>query len=715
MSLRDNFRAAFSSEDPGDGRDGGGLLPSHDPADERLSDRGGQDISSAIAPGSAVFRKDWFELGDTFHRTLFLEGWPVEVEPNWLRPLYQWQHALDISLYYQPLPLKSWVSRLTDKASKERSELEQAAQQRRSIDNERVQRLEDAEELRNMFQRGESKPVQVSLLVTIRADSKEELDSITRQIEKTLESVSARSRRAELRQKDAFLSVLPFGRNLIADGYSARNMHTQGASFTFPFANADLSHPDGIWYGINRSTNSNIILDRRRFASPHSVILGGTGSGKSVAAKQEVLRALMDFIPVTVVDPDGEFERMCEEVGGQFITIGPASSDRINVLDFSYIADGAEDHLTPKILSVVRLLGTMASPEGGRLHPEAEAALVRLLRQVYADFGYTQDLRTQAQATRERMPVLSDIRAKITAHLAEHAHDPGEQALLRPLAAAMAPYCAGGALGALFDQRTTVDLQSPFVVFNIKPLTAARNDHLLGLGMHTVLEFIWNTTMTRAQQLSGQFRLLFVDEAHVMMRTDESAKFLEDIARRARKCHVGLTVLTQAPEDFLNSARPQGKFIFDQSSMQIVLRLKRKSLQALQDLLGLDDPEVNYLFAAAPGEGMIFAENDRALMSMHTASPQEYDMITTKPEEVAAIEAARRLELDAGETDGIPAEPAAEPARPAPAPAAQPIAPTLGRPEPFSRLGPPQAQPGRVRRTGPPGKPDRPSFRPPGA
>jgi len=404
--------------------------------------------------------------------------------------------------------------------------------------------------------------------------------------------------------------------------------------------------------------------------------------------------------PVTVIDPDAECRLMCEEVGGQFITISPNSNDRINVLDFSYMSDGVDDQLTTKILSVIKLIGTMMNPDGSGygLNAEQVQLLQRIMADMYADFGYSTDPRTQVPATMggpassERMPVLSDLRARIERISQDNQSDPRLFALLRDIISALGPYTSGGIFAGLFDQRTTVNLQGQFLVFNIKPIADSRNPHLMTLGMQTVLDFIWNTHMNRQQQLSGQRRMIYVDEAHVMMRSPESAQFLEELMRRARKCNVGVTVLTQDPVDFLRPDRPQGRVIFGNSSMQILLKMKRNSLEVLQELMGLDDVEVDLLLTRGRGEGMLFAHTDRVWLSMHTASQRENDMITTDPEEVVAIHARRaaeQLEAPVAPARMIAQKPVVQMPQQPVAQLPPPRRSQLGTPEPVSQLGPP--------------------------
>lgn len=725
--LGDNFKAMFGVQDTERTAEGTGqgalpMIVEHPEAEiaaQNIISRGADQIATTVAPSKVVFHEDYFKLNEIYQRVIFIESWPVEVAPNWLRELYQWQRPLDIVLYYQPLPARELLKLLKTKWAREAAEIAKDEAEGNPIDFARVQRFQDSLKLQELLQRGETKPFQLSLMICVRADSLRELNEITLHIEKAIDGLGARSRRAELIQKDAFLSCLPFGRNYIADAYTTRNMHTQAAMYTFPLANADLSHADGIWYGINRSTNSNVILDRFQLQSPHSLVLGSSGSGKSYSSKLEALRALMHGLPVIVVDPDAEYERMCAETGGQFITISPSSADRINALDFSHIADGVEDHLTPKILSVLKLIGAMVNPggEGYGLNAEQVEILERLMREMYADFGYTQDPRTQVpvgmggHCAPERMPVFSDLRARIQRFIEDHEHQPQLAAMMTKVVSSIRPYCAGGLFAGLFDQKTTVNLSEQLVVFNIKELT--KDQHLMNLGMHTVLEFVRNAVMNKATMLSGQRRLLFVDEAHVMMRNPESAQFLEDLLRRARKFNVGVTVLSQDPDDFVRPDRPQGRAILGNSAMQVVLRMKRRSLELLQDLLGLDDTEVDVLSVCDTGEGMIFAMNERAWISMRTASPYEHEMVTTNPDEVAVIEARRRAtelhaqqmghdpaQLAGPSSGGLPAAGQSSTAAPLPPmadaprradrpPALQsPRVPTIQAPEPIAQVGP---------------------------
>lgn len=605
----------------------------------RMIDRGGMSVAKTVAPTKAIFQPDYVQLNDLFLRVLYVDQWPNKVRPNWLREILQWDRAIDVVVHYLPIPREQYIKALKQKISREGSQLKINAERGAPPEYDRIARYEHAKRMLEMMATGESNPLQLALLINIRASSLRELNDLTEKVRRTLRGLNCTTRTPDFLLREGLLSCLPLGRNYLADDYTTRNMHSQAAQFCFAFANADLSHSDGIWYGINRSTNSNVIVDRFRLNSPHALIMGQAGSGKSFAAKLEMLRSLMDGVPVIAIDPEAECDRLAEYVGGQFITISPTSPDRINVLDFSHAADGQSDVVGQKVLSLLRLLGQILNPQATGLGLDAAQVtlLDNVLRAMYADFGYTQDPRTQVDATVQRMPVLSDLRAKLEQTAQALRHQPQRAEMLQRMADALGPYCAGGVFGGLFDQKTTVQLSAQFVAFNVKQLTG--DEHLMRLGMHTVLEFIWQTVMNRRAEDLAQRRLVFIDEAHVMLSHPDSATFLEQLARRARKCNVGCTFISQDPADF---ASEQGKSLLGNSPLKMLFKLERRTLEVAAPILGLTEVEQAIIAQAGQGEGVLMVGQDRAWVSMHTASPEEQQVITTRPEEVAAIAQARQ-------------------------------------------------------------------------
>lgn len=703
MSLRDNLRGVFfqtDSEEHGDAAAQPELIHAEEEQDgTRIVGYGGVPIARKVAPESmSLDAEDYLRLNSTYVRVLTLEDWPRRVEPNWLRDIFNWPRQVDVSVHYRPLPREKFLSQVRTKAARELSEIENDERVGNRPDFEQVQRYQHAIALQRDIEQGHTNPFNITLLISIRADSLKELNEITSMIKGHLQSLQADCRQAHRRQRDAFLSTLPYGRNYLADSYTSRTMQTEAAAMTFPFATSDLSHPAGVWYGVNRFTNGNVLIDRFKLDSPHEMIVGSTGTGKSYTAKLTMLRGLFNRWRVTVIDPEAECRRLCAQVGGQFITIGPNSPDKLNPLDFSYAADGQEDQLTNKIISVSRLIAAMMTSggdEGLGMSPEQFELIQRILFLLYNDFGFTQDPRTQlpGRATPDAMPVLSDLRSRLEEYERTNEHNEYRVGLVRPIIATLGPYThsGGGVFAGLFDERTTVDLREQFVVFNIQPISATQDGHLMALAMHSVLEYVWTTHMNAEQLRSKARRLLYIDEAHVMLRREATGAFLEDLLRRARKYNVGVSVITQSPKDFTREDRPWARNIFNATSSQLILRLKRPELEALREMLMLNDEEIQLLASRDRGEGMIFALDERAWVDLRTASRREHELVTTNADEVAAIEERDRLEAQMVALEP-PQPPAAPESRqlPPPRPAAQPPA----APTPWDSPPPPRpAQP----------------------
>ena len=653
---------AFNSEENGSGPDGSSTdLISVDGkvvSGQSFLDEVGLDIARRVAPTSVTFHDDYMQTGDFFLRTLYISSYPTQVDVGWLQTIYQYQEALDVSLFIQPLSSPSILKRLRTKVARETAQIQQDFESGAARDFEREKRLEDSLALQEALERDETKPFQVSLVITVKARSKDELDIITDAIERKMDGIQAKTRRAARRQKDGLLSVLPVGKNYLKDAYSTRNMQTHAVQTMFPLTSSDISHETGVLYGVNMSTHSNVILDRFKLDNPNLIVLGQSGAGKSFTAKMELIRWLMHGVPVTIIDPQNEYQRLCEALGGQFISISVNSKYKINPLDFSHAVYPGKDVLTEKILNVMKLLGSMLS-EGGNedvtrgLDAEQRAILDEVLLELYQSYGYTNDPASQAAATAKKMPLLSDLHDLMMEKLNLYADNPNYQAKVSGITAVLRRYIRKGTLAGLFDQHTNVDLRSNLVVFNVQGL----DKDLVGVGMHGILEYVRTTMLTVEQLSSGSKKLIYIDEAHRLMKFKESAAFIEDLAKTVRKFNIGLTVLSQDPEDFLQNRdgtiRPEGVTIVRNCAMQLLLRQHKNGLPVISEVFGLTEAEADYLSRCERGEGMLFAQEEHAWMSMRNmASPMEYELITTNPEEVAII-AARQRSLQGHTPDTI--------------------------------------------------------------
>lgn len=601
------------------------------------------EAAALVAPQSFVVAQDHVQVGDEYCRTLFIVSYPPLAEDNWLWPLYRFREALDISMHITPLDTRYVTNKLKGRIAKDEAIIQKNAEAGSLPDFRLERRLQDNVALLEAIENDTTRPFQVSFLVTVRANSLTELNEITEALERRMTMAS--TRRADLRQKDGFLSSLPVLQNHLHDTMTVRNIHTHGLQTMFPFTSADIAHEVGVLLGVNLTTQSNVIVNRfwqPRITNPGMAILGTSGSGKSYLAKMEMLRWAMLGVPVVVVDPQQEYDRLCAGVGGQFVDISVDSGDKINPLDFSHAVHPERDALRQKIGFALELIQAMLRAgrhDAPALNATQRSELAFALTELYAAYGYRTDSRhSQLQADPSNMPLLSDL-ADLLERKLRARKDPMFQQEMTPVSLGLRPYVGDGPFAGLFDHATTIDLKSHFIVFNIQKLP----DQMLPVGMHLVLEFLRTSMFTHEQQISGRNRLLYVDEAQRLMAFPETAAFLDETARTARKFGIGFTVMTQDVDVFLlnpdGSENKWGRGILNNCATTILLRQHKNALDIVRRTFKLTDAEMRFLATASAGEGLMFLDQERAwFSSLNMTSPLEHAMITTTTSEMAQLQ-----------------------------------------------------------------------------
>ena len=337
-----------------------------------------------------------------------------------------------------------------------------------------------------------------------------------------------------------------------------------------------------------------------------SVIFAKSGAGKSYFVKLEALRSLMFGTEILVIDPEQEYLNLCRAVGGEYIHFSTNSAVKINPFDLSLIATPDENELGRKILSLTTFLKIVL----GNLTPTEAAILDRSLKQTYKLKGITDDPKTQHLPP----PLIEDL-YKVLIGMEE------KDAL--ELAARLERFVKGS-LSGIFSSPSNINLSNSFTVFSLRDLP----DQLRPLAMYMILEYIWTKVRSKLKK-----RLLIVDEAWYMMRNEDSANFLVDIAKRSRKYYLGLTTITQDVEDFL--AGDRGKEIISNSSIQVLLKQAPASILKIGQIFNLSDGEKRLLLSSGIGQGLFFAGNTHVSMRV-VASPEEHRLITSNPAEILA-------------------------------------------------------------------------------
>lgn len=570
-------------------------------------------VKDIIAPAAIEVDFDHVKIGATYFRTLFVVGYPRYVQANWLAPLINFEHTLEISMYAYPVEAKGVLDDLRRKITEMEATISTDIQHGRLIDPTVSAALEDAQVLQEELVKGAERFFQYALYITIPAESVEELDRITKEVEATCGALLLVPKHATLQQEEAFKTTLPQGTDHL---YITRNMDTTSLATTFPFTSSSLSANSGVMYGINEHNGSLVIFDRFSQENANSVVFAKSGAGKSYLVKLEALRSLMFGTEIIVIDPEEEYKSLCEAIGGQYISFSFSSPAKINPFDLSGVYEEGENELGLKILSLHGFLKVVM----GDLTAGEDAILDRALVATYKARGIGPDPASQ----KNEPPLMEDL-YKVLLGM----EDPAAKSLSDRL-----ERFVKGSLVGIFNQQSNIDIKNTFTVFSIKDL----EDELRPIAMYLILDFIWTRIKNDIRK-----RLLIVDEAWYMMQYPDSATFMYSIAKRARKYYLGLTTITQDVSDFL--ATDYGKAIVTNSSIQILLKQSPAAIDQVSEVFYLSEGEKHLLLAADIGEGIFFAGANHVAIRV-IAAEDEHVLVTSKPEEVLEIQREKAAKIE---------------------------------------------------------------------
>jgi type IV secretory pathway VirB4 component len=572
-----------------------------------------------IAPSSLVFDKSFFHLGTRFARTYYVYGYPRQLYTGWLSGMVNLDEVIDLSMIVQPVDSQVVLNNLRKKVSQLEAGIQIDSEKGRVRDPGKQAAVQDAEELRDKLQVGEERFFRFGLYFTVYANSMEEMEFISHKVESMLGQQLVYSKPASSQQEQGLASTIP---QFYDQLQIYRNMNTGAISTTFPFTSADLTQDNGILYGINMHNSGLVIFDRFSLENGNSVVFAKSGAGKSFTVKLEALRSMMFGTEIFIVDPENEYEKMCEAVGGAYVRLSLNSATRINPFDLPQVVDSDESDnaLRSNLITLHGLLRLMMGGaqaqllQGGvaampALNPAEEADLDAALIETYAKAGITNDPLTHGSTP----PTISDLYDTLL-----HMGGTGPQ-----LAQRLRKYTSGTFAG-IFSQQSNVDVNNPMVVFNIRDL----EDELRPVAMYIVLNHIWNRT-----KVDKKRRLLIVDEAWQLMRYEDSANFMFSIAKRARKYNLGLTTITQDVEDFMASR--MGRAIVANASMQFLLKQSPSAVDVLADVFKLTSEEKKRLSQFPVGQGLFFAGQNHVHIQV-IASPTENELIITNPQPAPA-------------------------------------------------------------------------------
>ncbi|MEK7186312.1 MAG: DUF87 domain-containing protein [Patescibacteria group bacterium] len=566
-------------------------------------EKGTTSLADIIAPSSVEVDFNFIRVGDFFYKTFFVVGYPRFVSPNWLSPLIDFDHSMNISMFCYPASSNDVLTDLRRKIAEMEATLSSQAQDGKINDPKVQAALEDALSLQEQLAKGVERFFQFSLYITLSSDNLQDLEEASKRLISTLASILLITKTTTLQMEDGFKSSIPMATDKL---YITRNMDTTSLASTFPFTSATLTQDKGIMYGINEQNGSLIIFDRFSLENANEIVLGKSGAGKSYLIKLEALRQFMFGTEVIIIDPEGEYEALSTTLGGEHVSFTPSDPVKINPFDLSGLYEEGENELGLKILSLHGLLRIVM----GKLEPAEDAILDRALVETYRQKGITAD-----PATQKNPPPLMEDLYKVLLGM--------EDATARGLALRIEKFIKGS-LNGIFNQQSNFDITNPLTVFSIKAL----EDELRPIAMHIILDFVW----TRVRK-SLKKRLLILDEAWYIMKYEDSASFVYSIAKRARKYYLALTTATQDVQDFLST--DYGKAVLSNSSIQMLLKQSPTEVDQISEIFYLSQGEKELLLSADVGEGLFFAGQSHVVIKV-IAAPFEHTIITSNPQEILA-------------------------------------------------------------------------------
>ncbi|HPG37698.1 MAG TPA: conjugal transfer protein TraC, partial [Candidatus Saccharibacteria bacterium] len=544
-----------------------------------------------IAPSSLEYSSTHFQLGTRYARTYYVYGYPRQIYTGWLGSMVNLDEVMDMSLYIYPVESQVVLQNLRKKVTQLEAGLQIDAEKGRVRDPAKQAAILDAEEMRDKLQVGEERFFRFGLYFTVYARDLDELDVVSHNVEQLLGQQLIYSKPATSQQEQGFNSTVP---QLTDQLQIRRNMSTGALSTSFPFTSADLSQDSGILYGLNMHNHGLVIFDRFSLENGNSVVFAKSGAGKSFLVKLEALRSMMFGTEVFIIDPENEYQRMCDAVGGAYVRLSLNSNTRINPFDLPQVVDAeeADNALRSNLITLHGLLRLMMGGAQAQmaangaavmpaLAPSEEADLDAALIETYAKAGITPDPLTHTG----QPPTIADLYDTLL-----HMGGTGPQ-----LAQRLRKYTTGTFAG-IFSQQSNIDINNPLVVFNIRDL----EDELRPVAMYIVLNYIWNKTKSDQRK-----RMLVVDEAWQLMKYEDSANFMFSLAKRARKYNLGITTITQDVEDFMGSR--MGRAIVANASMQFLLKQSSSAVDVLSDVFILTAEEKKRLSQFPVGQGLFFA------------------------------------------------------------------------------------------------------------
>lgn len=622
-------------------------------SDSKVFEKGMYSLKDLIAPPSIDrSNEEYIVVGKKYVRNFIMQGFPQQTYVKWLDDLYNYEGEMDVAINIEPADDRLAIETLSVKIGQFESQYEI---EKEKGNTRNITKLRDTvEELyieRRKLERNTEKLYQVQIACNLFADSKEQLDKETQKLDNRLRGRKIYMMPSYLKHDEGYKTVLPYGKSYIPDMF--RNFNSGALTACFPFYNNEICHETGVFCGVNLSTWTPIMIDfydKKRLNNSNATVIGQAGSGKTFFVSLLTMRSALRSIHTVIIDPEGEYKKLTDALGGAHISLSPESKDMINVFDIEesdildddgYPTGEKEILVKEKCSDILNLIGVMA----GSLSSGQKSIVSQLIMDLYSERGITAnpnslfitepyfDERTKVfypAGKRKPMPIFSDLFDKI-----KNYGEKDNNATIIDLANTLKMFKKGG-IYDMFDCQTSEHLKdftsAPIVTFDILQL---EEDILRPIGMYVALSWTWEKFVKKNPHIKKR---VVCDEAWMLVNKnmkghEYTANFLETCSRRIRKRNGGLLVASQNFTEFANSI--QGQAVIKNAIVNIFLKQDSTDADALRDTFKLSDGEINFLLTAKRGE-MLIRVSGESFVSL--VVPFEYEkyliekQIRTKPQ-----------------------------------------------------------------------------------
>ena len=567
-----------------------------------------------IAPDSFDFRQPrLFRMGQYWGAASYLQILASELSDKLLAEILELDAEMTVTLHIQTVDqlkaiktIKGKISDIGKMKVEEQRKAVRAGYDPDILPPDLITFSKDAAELLADLQSRNERMFLLTFTVVNLAPTRQRLENDIFTVGGIAQKYNCTLKRLDWQQEQGFVSSLALGGNEVE---IQRGMTTSSTAIFIPFMPRELRMAGpSLYYGMNALSHNVIMADRKKLKSANGLYLGSTGSGKSFAAKRELLNVFLT-IPqdrIIIVDPMGEYAPLVRRLGGQVIEIAPDSPNHINPMD---IQMGGNDEDSPLSMKADFLLSLCELVVGGKegLQPIEKTVIDRCVRLVYRDLALG--------VGDGRMPLLQDLYEELL-------KQPEPEA--RRVATALELYCTGSL--NLFNHPTNVKTDCRVVCIVLKGM----GDNLRKIAMHVTNEFVNSSVNTNYQ--SGISTWCYFDEFHVLLRDQLTASYFVSIWQMLRKRGCVPSALTQNVKHLL--ASPEIQNILDNTDFMILLSQAQSDRAILAKQLGISEHQLSYITHSNSGEGLLFYGNVTIPFMDRFPRGEIYDLLTTRPEDL---------------------------------------------------------------------------------